>query len=309
MTAAAILRRLHLDLTLPSSIIIILAFISIFTILSNTTKSGESKISEVIKPVGLAVTLLTGFASAHTAFHLRRRERASDYVKEWRSQNLAVCKATVKALFLEEFYKYNRTRFDQRLFNRCHAHVEELKKNADGLRKLSDAQTRIMIRLTKKKKSNPHNNPEEPIERHAIPSLVDSVEAILTFMEQMGQDVKLNVVDEYYLKDYFYRVVITYYEFLRKYIELKQYEYSCRIGWCNFVYLAQKWEGDRFVPGLPRICRRPLILTEDDLERGIEKTRKGKAAPVGSPERSELAEQFEAVLFALADEPEESEDS
>lgn len=294
---AAIIRRLHLDFTLPTFLLgglLLLLLSNIWCAEDKGDSSRRQKIEESVPPVALYVTIVTYFFGAHSAFHQRRRERASDYVQEWRSGEIARSKVIVKQLFADAFFSSNKTEFDPLLFNTAHAITQRLKENADGIEKLADAQTSVLNLLIDDKKDkegktrpqhqeainaeedHPSSTPKSQRVEKKQPntdtqgeasslSAKEAAETILSFMEQMGQDVKMNVVDSHYLKDYFYNVVITYYELLRKYIEYRQYDHSCRIRWCNFVYLAQRWEGDGFVPTLPDICRRPLVLTESDI--------------------------------------------
>jgi hypothetical protein len=61
------------------------------------------------------------------------------------------------------------------------------------------------------------------------------------FGQKLVQDVKFGIVDSEYLKDFFYLIVIRYYESCRVYIESLQDRYSYFV-YCNFVYLAQRWD-------------------------------------------------------------------
>jgi hypothetical protein len=93
-----------------------------------------------------------------------------------------------------------------------------------------------------------------------------AIKEILNFFEAMGQDVKLAVVDSDYLKEYFYSAVMNNYQLARKYIEHTQYKHGSRATWCNVVYLAQTWEKENIPPVVPRVCIRPLVLTELDIK-------------------------------------------
>ena len=95
----------------------------------------------------------------------------------------------------------------------------------------------------------------------------EALNEILNFIEGLGQDVKLNVADPDYLKDYFYYIVLDNYQFFRKYIESEQFTDGSRVTLCNLVYLAHTWEKEKVPPILPAICKRPLVLTQADLEK------------------------------------------
>ena len=160
-------------------------------------------------------------------------------------------KRNIQGIFNEDFFDQHPTRFNHELFNKCHSILLELKKTPDGVTILEETQSRILERL---------ENVGDKSEKH-------NVQSVLSFFEHMGQDVKCNVADSDYLKDYFYAVVINYYEFFRKYIEFLQYDQSRRIRYCNFVYMAQTWEKEGFLPELPTICNRPLVITSTDLNK------------------------------------------
>ena len=71
---------------------------------------------------------------------------------------------------------------------------------------------------------------------------------ILEFFEHMGLDVKLDVVDENYLKEFFFVVITNYYEIFKKFICYRNEKFNNKIVYCNFVYLAQLWEQHRLPP-------------------------------------------------------------
>lgn len=260
LAMTTLLGRLHLDFAIPALLVVLLAAAYSwrsyreFKSQHDTQTAEEHNVipffftTDAIAPWGLAVTIVTGFAAAHNSKHLRRTESASKYISEFRSETMSKHIQQLHDLFEQEFYNKHPTHFDETLFNRCHTIPAKLKGNADGIQVLSNTQSQIMKRILR----------DRELERSVIP--------VLAFFEHMGQDVKMKVVDREYLKDYFYRTVVTYYEFLRKYIEFKQYKRSCRVAWCNFVYLAKSWEEDLYLPKLPPLCRRPLVLTSADLE-------------------------------------------
>ena len=113
---------------------------------------------------------------------------------------------------------------------------------------LSTIQSNVLKRLLVKHKESKH------------------VDRIFSLFEQIGEDIRLNVADGNYLKDFFYRVIITYYEIFRKYIEYKQRKLGNKLFFCNFVYLAHSWEQQLIPPELPRICDRKWFLSKEEYE-------------------------------------------
>jgi hypothetical protein len=157
--------------------------------------------------------------------------------------------AIIANMFKQVFDAKHELKFSASLFNKCHSRAVELKRSPDGIQKLETVQTEILLRIL---------NKENTKERQAVI-------AALTIFEHMGQDVKERVADSDYLKDFFYGLLLSYYEFLRKYVEYLQYSNGCRVRFCNFVYLAQTWEKEGYLPELPRICHRPLVITSKDI--------------------------------------------
>ena len=80
------------------------------------------------------------------------------------------------------------------------------------------------------------------------------IKKILDLFEHMGQDVRLKVADEIFLKDMFFNVVINYYEILALYIASIQIKYNNDNIYCNFIHLAQIWKEWRLPPKLPSLC-------------------------------------------------------
>jgi hypothetical protein len=54
-------------------------------------------------------------------------------------------------------------------------------------------------------------------------------------------------------------------ELFRKCIEYLRLASNKRQLFCNFVYLAQAWEREGVRPAVPRICVRPLVITNADI--------------------------------------------
>ena len=122
--------------------------------------------------------------------------------------------------------------FDARQFNEAKNTLADFKSTPGKLAMLATMQTECMESLYQKDNKK----------------VREALNEILNFIEGLSQDVKLNVADPDYLKDYFYYIVLDNYQFLRKYIESEQFT-------------------DGSPPILPAICKRPLILTPTDLEK------------------------------------------
>ena len=244
-----LIKKQHFDIKIPVSLIGAVMFGSIYFM---NAERKNKPVYELVKDASSQISVGTGiiFAmlSLHRTYHYNKRANASKFIEEWGKDAMAGHKQIVHRITVEEFYDSHRTKFDPDLFNRCHSIPIELKRSANGIQELERAQSQILVRVKKRKEEE------------------ESVRAVLNFFEHMGEDVKCNVADSDYLKDYFYSTIVTHYEFFRKYIEYAQYTQSCRIRYCNFVYLAQTWEKEGFLPDLPDICYRPLVITEADIK-------------------------------------------
>jgi hypothetical protein len=263
------IRNRHLDINLPCSLIFFI-FVAVAWLMikspnnckdCNTPANQSAKIDplknyELIKDVGTlagaTMTILFAMANMHREYHYKKREKASQYISIWHSQEFSSIRRIVNNLKSEVFWDDHPTQFNLSVFDRCHSIIGEYKQNADGIEILQSAQSAILKRL-QNKRSKDHE-----AEKHAVDSF-------LSFLEHMGQDVKDHVTDSDYLKDYFYSIVVDTYELFRKYIEYAQISYSSRMLYCNIVFLAQTWEKEGNLPELPRICLRPPIITTDDL--------------------------------------------
>jgi hypothetical protein len=208
---------------------------------------------------GATITILFAMTNMHREYHYKKREKASQYVSDWRSCDYSRIHQAVNTLKLELLWDKHPTRFNAAIFDRCHSAVAEYKRNADGIEMLQQVQSEILERLCGKNKKNE--------EKH-------SVDSLLNFFEHMGLDVKNHVADSDYLKDYFYPIVVDTYELFRKYIEYVQIDRSSRITYCNIVFLAQTWEKEGDLPELPRICLRPPVITTEDLMKVFDHKKK-----------------------------------
>jgi len=244
-----LIRKQHFDITIPVAIIAIATIGSLIAMSSNKKDHGAYDfIKDGGAQIAAGTTIIFAMLSVHKTYHYNKRSAASKFIQQWCDEGMSTHKKVVHELTVSEFYRKHRTSFDLELFNRCHSIPAELKKSANGIEELEQAQSRILEKVKGSKEEY-------------------SVKAVLSLFEHMGQDVKEQVADSEYLKDYFYSTVIDYYEFFRKYIEFTQYDTSCRLRWCNFTYLAQTWEKEGFLPQLPEICYRPLVITESDIKQ------------------------------------------
>lgn len=199
---------------------------------------------------GVWATWLSFGIGAHRDRHYRTLERSSDYIKSWQSHEMKGYRAMVRSFRDKLQSKYGVKTFDPRQFNEAKNTLADFKSTPGKLAMLARMQTECMESLNRKENEK----------------VREALNEILNFIEVLGQDVKLNVADPDYLKDYFYYIVLDNYQFFRKYIESTQFTNGSRVTWCNLVYLAHTWEKEKVPPVLPAICQRPLILTQADLE-------------------------------------------
>lgn len=260
-------RNRHLDINIPRSLIC-LVFVTVAWLMIESSNNCKDCITPAnqaakIEPLnnydlvkdlgafaGAAITILFAMTNMHREYHYKKREKASQYVSDWRSCDYSSIRQAVNTLKSELLWDKHPTRFNLGIFDKCHSAVAEYKRNADGIEMLQQVQSEILERLCGKNKKND--------EKH-------SVDSLLSFFEHMGQDVKNHVADSDYLKDYFYPIVVDTYELFRKYIEYVQIDRSSRITYCNIVFLAQTWEKEGNIPEIPRICLRPPVITTEDL--------------------------------------------
>jgi hypothetical protein len=274
-------RNRHLDLLIPVSILVLSAS-SVALIMTQqhyrnsqeTTAAGSNKegfsseeykfINDLALLVGATITILFTMMSMHREYHYKKREKASEYIRAWNSTDFADTLVRVGDLRSELFWDKHPTEFDPNLFDICHSAVGEFKRNANGVETLQKVQSDILRKLYDGGSGSK--------------DLKNAVDQLLDFFEHMGLDVKNHVADSEYLKDFFFATVIDNYELFRKYIEQIQISRSGRSYYCNFVYLAQTWEKEGTMPKLPRICLRPPIVTEEDMEYVYEKRHHSKHA-------------------------------
>jgi hypothetical protein len=258
------IRGKHLDVNIPIALLCISVVVAIFMMIKTVQTLSNDKKYELYKDIattlGVGATAWFAMTNLHNEYHHKKRSKASQYIEMWNEEYFCRLKQNVSQIWKKEFYEKYPTEFNSQMFNKCHTTLTELKKTPDGVEMIKEAQSKILYRLKENKD-----------ERH-------EVQALLSFFEHMGQDIKLQVADSDYLKDYFYGIVIDTYEFFRKYIEYIQFDKCNRLAYCNFVYLAQTWEKEGSPPSLPKICQRPLIITSADLAKVQEIESKTKEA-------------------------------
>ena len=248
-------RRFHLDINIPRSILFFLLVGSLYMILTDTNctdnkncRDNYEKAKDTGTILGAGIGILFAMTTLHNQYHYNKLSRSSKYVEKWYGEEFSKVLEKIRPLVTEEFYSQSPQTFNSKLFNTCYSSILELKKSTDGRQTLQVFQTNILKRLL--------NNHDE----------IKIAHQLFDFFEHMGQDVKLHVADSEYLKDFFYEIVITYYELFRKYIEYCQVRDCNRSIHCNFAYIAQTWEKEGHPPELPSICKRPLIITYNDLK-------------------------------------------
>jgi len=244
------LRQSHLaDFQIPAFIITASAC-AFVVVLLGSSRDWATKTERTLAVIGLTASILASLSGSHSDRHYRKVARASDYVKAWTSEPLSTFRHQLgdyKEPIIDEFIHnfYNPKDFDK-----LRNSLADLKSTPARTAVLSTLQSRILKDL--------HESKNKDIKQ--------ALHEILNFFEAMGQDVKLAVVDSDYLKEYFYSAVMNNYQLPRKYIEHTEYRLGSRATWCNIVYLAQTWEKENVPPVIPRVCIRPLVLTELDIK-------------------------------------------
>lgn len=245
------LRKTHLDLKAMILLIVLILAIEGFVYwawaVTKKEKFDKRYLLDIWGFTATTMGLIFTAKSIHDQHHLTKLVRSSEYIEKWYSKDFFEIVKNVRKIIKREafdildkidtFEDYQEDEQPKPLV---------LKKIVGGLPILAEVQTKLLKRLLENREEN------------------DQVDRILCFFEQMGQDIKLHAADEEYLKDFFYGIVINYYEFFRKYIEFYQYKEQSKGTYCNFVYLAQTWEKDGSSPELPLICVRRWIITPED---------------------------------------------
>ena len=90
---------------------------------------------------------------------------------------------------------------------------------------------------------------------------------VLTFFEKMGHDINLGVVDEKYLKELFFAIVIKYYVFFDLHLNRIRQKHGS-LTYCNFIDIADRWANLSQRPETPFNC--PSIKQDLLLDSNLE---------------------------------------
>jgi hypothetical protein len=241
-------RNMHLDKNIWNAFIITFMTIPIILFLWNfegdfKDKQNQGNILNLAMLTGTAGALLWTANGIHRQYHQNLLSKASRYIEEWYSDDLKNSIEAIRDLTDSPLEQICDGRISQSEGFEAESPILVIK---NGL--LKDG----MIEGEPSRKLLDLYEAQVDIARKILDAdgLEADVERIFSFFEQMGQDVKFGIVDSEYLKDFFYLIVIRYYESCRVYIEALQDRYSYCV-YCNFVYLAQKWEKEDMPPRIP----------------------------------------------------------
>ena len=164
-------RHRHLDINVPRTLIF-LVFATVAWLMIESSNNCRDCIKpaeqaakiepfknyDLIKDLGAfagaTITVLFAMTNMHREYHYKKREKASQYISDWRSFDDSNIRKTVNALKSELFWDKHPTRFDLGVFDRCHSAVADCKRNADGIEMLQEVQSDILKRLCGKNKNN-----------------------------------------------------------------------------------------------------------------------------------------------------------
>ncbi len=245
-------RKFHLDKNIWNFLLLLVIAILVGSALKSSELSEDKRSEYLFNTAGIiavAGSLLWTANGIHNQYHDNQRARASQYISSWYSKDLAESVRCIRELTDREFNDICNSLLGVPKENDLETPILRLKYsgNTELVKKISDAQTKILEELLNDKTKQEH------------------IDRVLAFFEQIGADVKLGVADAEYLKDFFYAVVIRYYELLRKYIEYWQIKRNSQSVYCNFVYLARTWEAENEPPKLPKICQTEYVLKDDEI--------------------------------------------
>lgn len=232
--------------------------VAVFSGFALTSEEGRGNLLNAALLVGTTGGLIWTANGIHHQYHHNLLLRASHYVEAWYQEDLRESIQIVRSLTEQVIEPYCNGDVSSYELKEIHEFQEMLEIHSPVLEmKYRDEKSlirlaRIQIEVAKELLQNPKKERE--------------VADVLAFFEHMGQDVKFKNVDVEYLKDFFYLIVIRYYEVLRVHIESLQQKYSHSI-YSNFVYLAQTWEKDNTPPLIPRMAVRDIRKNQEKLFR------------------------------------------
>lgn len=211
-----------------------------------SNKQNQSNLVNVALLLGTATGLVYTANNIHQQYHQNLLLKASNYVEKWYSPELKESVQTVKDLT----HKYIKSWGDNYIEDKENLPPEYFANSIilsrkygslDSLKELSEAQIKVA---------------EEILDNRS--DIYGKVKNILALFEHMGQDVIFGTVDTHYLKDFFYLIVIHYYELFRVYIESLQEKYG-QFVYCNFVSMAQTWERECLPPKIPKVSIKSIL--------------------------------------------------
>ena len=214
--------------------------------------NGDVKLIEFLGFCGVIVGLFCNVTAIHSQYHQEKLNKASEYVSKWYG---AEVKSNVSSMRLIKHLVYNRTVVesfckDGKLENIAPCEYKELcdYKSPESLPCMS--KNEIVIPEAYKLWQDKENKLLEKVREEVVKTLDDEkfkndrdrIKTVLEFFEHMGQDVKLEIVDEDYLRDFFFYIITNYYEIFGGYIKhLQDKKYKSKHLYCNFIWLAERW--------------------------------------------------------------------
>jgi hypothetical protein len=198
----------------------------------------EIKVIEVIGLYGVIVGLFYNAKTSHSQYHQEKFNKSSAYVAQWYSPELKkhlkllrkLKKDTYEVTFKNELCPSKEE--NKSVIESVDSLLNKVRKgkNKEEIEKIQAAMVEVQAKVINLLKKTNDENPK------------DSIIIILEFFEQMGQDIRFNIADEEYLRDFFFYIVVAYYEILKGYIDDLQSKYNSRYLYCNFINLAKRWE-------------------------------------------------------------------
>ena len=240
---APILLLLILLIIIPSSLAIVSGYID------QEKAEDKALLLNYIGTVAITGGLFYTAKGLHDQYHYNKRAKASDYVAFWYdpefSKSLRVLRDIKKEYFdgndnlQKEIEKIRESNLEHKPSNNSSCPILEIinSDNKEAKEQLNDIQFIILEEVEKDRDKKDHVN------------------RVLCFFEQLSEDIRLKVADELYLKDFFYVVIINYYQLFKRYIQYKHWKRKNSFAYCNFVYIAKQWEDPSNSPALPETCQ------------------------------------------------------
>ncbi|MBI4781078.1 MAG: DUF4760 domain-containing protein [Oscillatoriophycideae cyanobacterium NC_groundwater_1537_Pr4_S-0.65um_50_18] len=238
----------HVDFAPQLLFIGFFVFLTMFIYPKVIKDSKPKDVFDATTSVGTILSLIFTAYNIHVNYDHSKRDKASHYIEVWYKNELSKEVDILRNIKEEEYDRKLRDKICKDSERSYEYTILDLKKDGNKIF-LDEVQTKILLRLQR-------NTNERK-----------SVNKVLAFFEHMSQDVKSDVVDEEYLREYLFLIVINYYELLKKYIQYVQYKFDSPTTYCNFVHLAEFWGKYRNLPKLPQMCCQiEVVLSRDDLQ-------------------------------------------